>query len=82
MKDVKIPDNAPKELFLKRHADFIAAYGQKKDDYVSKMLNVVSKVMIHVPVSTKMLGDLRGGVGGEFPRNGPGHVGSCGPCVT
>ena len=38
MKDVKIPPNSPTELLLDKHADFIAAYGKKKDDYVSKML--------------------------------------------
>ena len=34
IKDVKLPDNSPKELLLEKHADFIAAYGKKKDDYV------------------------------------------------
>lgn len=33
MKDVKIPPNSPKDLLLSKHADFIAAYGKKKDDY-------------------------------------------------
>ena len=36
MKDVKIPPNSPKELVLAKHAEFIAAYGKKKEDYVSK----------------------------------------------
>ena len=34
IKDVVIPSNAPKTLFLQKHADYIAAYGEKKDDYV------------------------------------------------
>ncbi|KAK3697599.1 hypothetical protein RRG08_033329 [Elysia crispata] len=33
IKDVVIPSNAPKTLFLQKHADYIAAYGEKKDDY-------------------------------------------------
>ena len=41
MKDVKIPPNSPTKLFLDKHSDFIAAYGKKKDDYVSKVLCVV-----------------------------------------
>ena len=35
VKDVTIPDNAPKTLLLQKHVDYIAAYGNKKDDYVS-----------------------------------------------
>ena len=34
MKDVKIPNDAIKTLLLEKHAEFIAAYGNKKDDYV------------------------------------------------
>ena len=41
MKDVKIPPNSPKNLLLGKHADFIAAYGKKKDDYVSEILQVL-----------------------------------------
>ena len=41
MKDVKIPPNSPKDLLLGKHADFIAAYGKKKDDYVSEILQVL-----------------------------------------
>ncbi|WAR31021.1 PGTB2-like protein, partial [Mya arenaria] len=33
VKDATIPDNAPKTLLLQKHADYIAAYGAKKDDY-------------------------------------------------
>ena len=29
------------QLFLDKHADFIAAYGKKKDDYVSKIFYVM-----------------------------------------
>ncbi len=36
MKDVIIKPDAPNTLLLDRHADYIAAYGSKKDDYVSK----------------------------------------------
>ena len=35
VKDVVIPNNAPKNLLLQKHVDYIAAYGSKKDDYVS-----------------------------------------------
>ncbi|KAL5013014.1 hypothetical protein ScPMuIL_011565 [Solemya velum] len=33
VKDVVISDSAPKSLLLEKHADYIAAYGKKKDDY-------------------------------------------------
>lgn len=33
-----IPDNAQKTLLLQKHADYIAAYGAKKDDYVSLLI--------------------------------------------
>ncbi|XP_050389231.2 geranylgeranyl transferase type-2 subunit beta [Patella vulgata] len=33
MKDVEIPEKALKELLLSKHADYISAYGTKKDDY-------------------------------------------------
>lgn len=36
MKDVVINPDAPQTLLLDKHADYIAAYGSKKDDYVSK----------------------------------------------
>jgi hypothetical protein len=35
VKDVTLPENAPKTLLLQKHADYIAAYGNKKNDYVS-----------------------------------------------
>ena len=35
MKDVVIKPDAPNALILDKHADYIAAYGSKKDDYVS-----------------------------------------------
>lgn len=38
MKDIVIPDNAQKTLLLQKHADYIAAYGAKKDDYVSLLI--------------------------------------------
>ena len=41
MKDVKLPVNSPTQLFLDKHADFIAAYGKKKDDYVSRFYVMV-----------------------------------------
>ena len=41
MKDVRLPLNSPMQLFLDKHADFIAAYGKKKDDYVSKIFYVM-----------------------------------------
>uniref|UniRef100_A0A8B9HDP3 Geranylgeranyl transferase type II subunit beta n=1 Tax=Astyanax mexicanus TaxID=7994 RepID=A0A8B9HDP3_ASTMX len=33
IKDVVIKSDAPNTLFLDKHADYIAAYGSKKDDY-------------------------------------------------
>lgn len=33
-KDVAIKADAPDTLLLDRHADYIASYGAKKDDYV------------------------------------------------
>lgn len=36
VKDVIIKPDAPNTLLLDKHADYIAAYGSKKDDYVSK----------------------------------------------
>lgn len=33
IKDVNIPDSAPKTLLLDKHISYIAAYGDKKDDY-------------------------------------------------
>ncbi|KAK3599249.1 hypothetical protein CHS0354_012857 [Potamilus streckersoni] len=33
VKDVSIPENAPKTLLLQKHCDYIAAYGSKKDEY-------------------------------------------------
>ena len=36
IKDVIIKADAPNTLLLDKHADYIAAYGSKKDDYVSK----------------------------------------------
>lgn len=33
VKDAVIPENAPKTLLLEKHADYIAAYGAKKDEY-------------------------------------------------
>ena len=38
MKDVVIPESAPSSLLLQKHVDYIAAYGAKKDDYVSIVL--------------------------------------------
>ena len=35
MKDVKLPDNPPKELLLNMHADYIEAFERNKDDYVT-----------------------------------------------
>ena len=46
MKDVKIPANSPTELSLDKHADFIAGYGKKKDDYVSEMFKLESTVFM------------------------------------
>ena len=44
LKDIKIPADAPKILLLEKHADYIAAYGDKKDDYV-KLLLFISMIV-------------------------------------
>lgn len=36
IKDVILKPDAPSALLLDKHADYIAAYGSKKDDYVSE----------------------------------------------
>lgn len=36
IKDVILKPDAPSALLLDKHADYIAAYGSKKDDYVSQ----------------------------------------------
>ena len=41
IKDVSIPDSAPKKLLLDKHISYIAAYGDKKDDYVSQAYFIV-----------------------------------------
>lgn len=35
LKDVTLNDNHPKTLLLKKHIDYIGAYGTNKDEYVS-----------------------------------------------
>lgn len=37
-KDVVIKSDAPETLLLEKHADYIASYGSKKDDYVCMIL--------------------------------------------
>lgn len=37
-KDVVIKSDAPDTLLLEKHADYIASYGSKKDDYVCMIL--------------------------------------------
>lgn len=37
-KDVIIKSDAPDTLLLEKHADYIASYGSKKDDYVCMVL--------------------------------------------
>ena len=39
MKDVEITDKYPNSLLLEKHIKFIAAYSQKKDDYVSTFVS-------------------------------------------
>ena len=34
-KDIVINDSMPSKLFIKKHSDFIAKYGEDKDEYVS-----------------------------------------------
>lgn len=40
MKDVIIKPDGPNTLLLDKHADYIAAYGSKNDDYVGTILNL------------------------------------------
>lgn len=40
MKDVIIKPDGPNTLLLDKHADYIASYGSKNDDYVSTKLNL------------------------------------------
>ena len=35
IKDVEISDKLPNTLLLEKHISYIAAYGEKKDDFVS-----------------------------------------------
>jgi hypothetical protein len=47
LKDIKIPADAATSLLLEKHAEYIAAYGNKKDDYVmswSKFVKILAKV--------------------------------------
>ena len=37
MKDVTLKPDAPKDLLLDKHVEYIAKYGTKKDDYVIKI---------------------------------------------
>ncbi|KAL8559771.1 hypothetical protein ACOMHN_030107 [Nucella lapillus] len=48
VKDVTLPDNAPKTLLLQKHADYIAAYGNKKDDY-EYIMTEYSKYLFSIP---------------------------------
>lgn len=50
MKDVKLPLNSPTQLLLEKHADFIAAYGKKKDDYVSNIIFYVMVLYIKIDI--------------------------------
>lgn len=45
MKDVIIKPDGPKTLLLNKHADYIAAYGSKNDDYVSIISNLYSRIL-------------------------------------
>lgn len=45
-KDVTIKSDAPDTLLLEKHADYIASYGSKKDDYV-RIDGVLGKVSEH-----------------------------------
>lgn len=49
MKDVIIKPDGPNTLLLDKHADYIAAYGSKNDDYVSTILNLYyTHVISHI----------------------------------
>lgn len=47
MKDVIIKPDGPNTLLLDKHADYIAAYGSKNDDYVSAISNS-QFVILHI----------------------------------
>ena len=55
MKDIILPTNAPTELFLDKHGKFIAAYGTKKDDYVSKYSFLFLAVLVIISVTVPVL---------------------------
>lgn len=49
MKDVIIKPDGPNTLLLDKHADYIAAYGSKNDDYVSAISNSpFLRVILHI----------------------------------
>lgn len=45
VKDVIIKPDGPKALLLNKHADYIAAYGSKNDDYVSVISNLYYRTL-------------------------------------
>lgn len=45
MKDVIIKPDGPKTLLLNKHADYIAAYGSKNDDYVSIISSLYCRIL-------------------------------------
>jgi len=52
IKDVTIPDTAPNTLLMDKHISYIAAYGDKKDDYVSRLW-VIRSVFIMLQRTSK-----------------------------
>lgn len=51
-KDVEVSASAPKELLLAQHVDYIHAYEQKKDSYVSFLKNAQhSGLIFHIRIS-------------------------------
>uniref|UniRef100_A0A3Q2D8K8 Geranylgeranyl transferase type-2 subunit beta n=1 Tax=Cyprinodon variegatus TaxID=28743 RepID=A0A3Q2D8K8_CYPVA len=54
LKDVIIKPDAPSSLLLDKHADYIAAYGSKKDDYVTYLYCFFQLVIFFMILSGKM----------------------------
>ncbi|XP_006934910.1 geranylgeranyl transferase type-2 subunit beta isoform X2 [Felis catus] len=70
-KDVTIKSDAPDTLLLEKHADYIASYGSKKDDYILTLydsINVidVNKVVEYVQSLQKEDGSFAGDIWGEI----------------
>lgn len=59
MKDVTIKPDAPSSLMLDKHADYIAAYGSKKDDYVSLFYYFINMYILCIKTTLSIYRDLK-----------------------